>query len=60
MDRVEDRKQQWYVCGRCHYKIFHLKGEDPVVPCPECGWCGLEKSPYDIPAEIKVDLNQFS
>jgi len=55
-DRKEDRKYQFYVCGRCKHEIYHIKGEQRDIPCPECGWEWEEKGVYDIPSKIKFDL----
>ena len=37
MDRKEDRKYNWYVCGKCGHEIYHLKTEEETIPCNECG-----------------------
>lgn len=40
-------------------EIYHLKSEEPPIPCPECGYCHKDRPVYDVPAEIKADINQF-
>lgn len=57
-DRTED-VYKYYVCGRCKTKIEYLANEEPPVPCPDCGWGGLERGYKDIKFPIKMDLNQF-
>lgn len=59
-DRKRDSFQSYYVCGQCRTKIFHLQTEEPVVPCPECGWAHRELRKYrDMPTEIKLDLTNY-
>ena len=58
-NRTSEDEQSYYVCGQCDTKIFHLKSEGPVIPCPECGWYhkGLDKN--RVPTTIKLDLTQY-
>lgn len=55
-DRKEDRKWIFYVCGWCSTKVLYAKNEEPIVPCPACGWHHKAKKYNDVPSEIKIDL----
>ena len=55
----KDDEQSFYICGWCRTKIFHLKTEEPVVPCPECGWSHKERKYDDVPAKIKMDISGY-
>jgi uncharacterized C2H2 Zn-finger protein len=56
--RTEDR-ERFYICGRCHFEQAYLPGEEPIVPCPDCGWVHKTRSPNDVPSEIKLDLTKY-
>ncbi len=59
-DRLYEDLQSYYNCGQCNTKIFHLKSDEPVIPCPECGWQHKEVRKYaDMPSRIKIDINQY-
>jgi len=57
--RITEDEQSWYICGQCNTKIFYLKTEPPVVPCPECGWQHKARKKYKLPRHIKLDLNNY-
>jgi hypothetical protein len=57
--RTSEDEQSFYICGQCKDKIYHLKSEEPVIPCPDCGWCHGANKKYEIPSEIKLDLTQY-
>jgi len=60
MDRKEDRKLIYYICGWCKDKIFYAKDEEKPNPCPNCGWTHTDQYKYnDVPPEIKLDLNSL-
>lgn len=59
MERVIEDEQTYYICGQCETKIFNLKSEDSVVPCPDCGWNHKDRKKRDIPSTIKLDLSNY-
>ena len=56
MTRRKDDEQKFYICGQCKDKQYYLVGEEPPVPCPDCGWNHKGRKKYELPAEIKLDL----
>ena len=58
MTRRKDDEQRFYVCGQCGDEQYYLVGEEPPVPCPDCGWNHKARE-KELPAEIKLDLGQF-
>jgi len=56
---TKDDEQNWYICGKCKFKIFYLKSENPPTSCPECGWELGTRNINDVPSEIKLDLSQY-
>jgi len=59
-DRIFDDLQSFYICGQCDTKIFYLQSEEPVVPCPECGWIHREVRKYaDVPSRVKININKY-
>ena len=59
MTKRKDDEQRFYICGQCKDEIYYLVGEEPVVPCPDCGWAHRDRKKYDLPPEIRVGLEQF-
>lgn len=56
---TKDDEQSYYICGQCNDKIYHLKSDQPVIPCPDCGWNHGAKMKYDIPPKIKFNLADY-
>lgn len=59
MAKNKGDEQKFYICGQCGDEQYYLIGEEPPVPCPDCGWVHKARKKHDIPAEIKVDLGAF-
>ena len=57
--RTTEDEQSYYICGQCSSKIYHLKSEPPDIPCPDCGWQHKDKKKYELPSEIRLDLNLY-
>ena len=64
--RRSEKRQNSYICGQCKLEILYLVGEEPPVPCPECGldlhstaWRRKGRDRYDVPSEIKLDLSKY-
>ena len=55
--KAQDDMQKYYVCGQCNDKQYYLVGEEKPVPCPDCGWNHADRKKYDVPDEIRIDLN---
>jgi DNA-directed RNA polymerase subunit RPC12/RpoP len=58
-ERIYLNKQTHYICGWCKDKQWHLVNEEPVIPCPDCGWIHKNRLRYELPTEIKLDLSQY-
>jgi len=56
--RLEDMENT-YRCGRCGYDIPYGINEEPVIPCPECGWAHKQRKPSDVPSVVKLDLTKY-
>jgi len=57
--RTKDDEQNFYICGQCSSKIYHLKSEEAPDVCPDCGWEHKALEKYAVPNTIKLDLNQY-
>lgn len=57
--RTSKDEQGYYICGQCNSKIYHLKSENPVIPCPDCGWYHGAKKKRELPAKIKLNLPDY-
>jgi len=58
-ERTSKDEQSFYICGQCNDKQYYIKGENPPVPCPDCGWHHKDKRKYEVPSEIKLDLTKY-
>lgn len=58
-ERTSLKEQTYYVCGQCKDKQWHLKSEQPPVPCPDCGWCHKDILKDNVPSEVRLDLNSL-
>lgn len=52
-------KQTYYICGQCKDKQWHLRSEEPPVPCPDCGWNHKARRKDNLPSQIRLDLSQY-
>jgi rubrerythrin len=59
MAKNKGDEQKWYICGQCKDPQYYLVGEEPPVPCPDCGYHHKGRDYRDVPPEIKVDLGAF-
>ena len=57
--KTQDDVQNYYICGQCKDKQRYLVGEDKPIPCPDCGWQHGDRKKYDVPDEIRIDLNRY-
>ena len=57
-ERTSKDEQGFYICGQCKDRIYHLKSEKPVIPCPDCGWQHGAKE-NKVPAEVKLNLPDY-
>lgn len=55
----KDDEQSFYICGWCKTKVFHLKSEEPTIPCPGCGYVHKDRDINDVPAKIKMDISGY-
>jgi len=58
-ERTSENEQTYYICGQCKDKQWHLKTEEPPVPCPDCGWWHKAIKKNSVPSEIRLDLNSL-
>lgn len=52
-------KENRYFCGRCRHEIAYSQDDEPTIPCPECGYQHKDRRDTDVPAEFKLDLNNY-
>ena len=57
--RITEDEEHFYICGQCGYEQYAVKGNELPVPCVDCGWVHREKKKYDLPNDIKLDLNNY-
>ncbi len=48
-----------YKCGGCKQKILYTKENGFPDKCPECGYGHGSRDKYDIPAVVKLNLNEL-
>lgn len=52
-----ERKVAFYTCGKCKGSIRYAIADGRPDICPECGYGHGTRDVNDIPAEVKIDLN---
>jgi len=57
LNRKEERKYKYYICGRCKTPIEYSINDDPPQPCPDCGYRHLTRDYRDIPQDLKIRIN---
>lgn len=56
MDRNQEDRQRYYICGQCKDKQYYLVNEEPPIPCPDCGYIHKDRDKYSVPSRIKIDI----
>lgn len=59
-ERTENKREHHYVCGQCGNEQYAIIGQEPPVPCVDCGWAHRDLKKYDLPSEIKLDLKKYN
>lgn len=59
-DLLSDDRNGFYRCGRCKGNIMFLLTDGRPEVCPECGYGWGTRNVNDIPAEIKMNLNNLA
>ena len=57
MRSLEENKENELECPKCHTILYYNKSIKEVVPCPECGWEYMTRTPYDIPDKVFIPLD---